>query len=352
MVRILYFFSKTDIGIIRHCPSSTKNIHATLGFFVLMTGLMAFVSGSYAISNMFVTENIETGKPEMAAHGWLYSMILGFVYALFIMSIDREIVSSNTRWAATLRIPLAIIISIVVSVPVELQIFEGRINKHLRSKQRQENDSLSNKLENDNRIPSLEEEIKNTEKLRQGAIEKRDYWADAIEAEVVGRIRDDRTGKAGKGPAYEEATMNKQLQEESIVKYDSALLAKRKELAGAKEAKDRSFNNNRILQSYDLLSKYIALKEVKKDDKTGSASAIGFGLMILFCLFELIPSIMKILYPPSEYDAILDKRRRLNINATKMIYQQVWTEYGAMSVDEIVKYNPVAVEKIYEAQAR
>lgn len=352
MIEILYFFSKTDSSIIRHCPTSTKNIHATLGFFVLMTGVMAFISGSYAISNMFIYENPETGKPQMSEHGWLYSMILGVLYSTFIMAIDREIVSANNKWAALFRIPLAIVISIVVSVPVELQIFEGRINKHLISQHQEDNNTLKNKLDDQNRIVQLETDIKNINSLKQDAISKRDSWAEASEAEVVGRVKSGRTGKPGRGPAYREVMMNKNLQDTMIEHYKVDLVAKEGQLTAAKNKMKIEFENQKVSQSFDLLSKYISLKEIKKEDKTGSAKGMGFGITLLFCLFELIPSIMKLLTPTTEYDVILDKRRRLNINATKLIYQQVYAEYYNMTVDEIRDYNPQAVRKIYEAQAQ
>ena len=351
MIHVLYFFSKTDASIIKYCPTSTKNIHATFGFFVLMTGIMAFISGSYAISNMFIHENLITGQPEMMEHGWRYAFILGGVYATFIMAIDREIVSASSKWAAFFRLPLAIVISLVVSVPVELQIFEGKINRHLINQHQGENETLKKKLDDQNRILQLEGAIKRIDSLKQGAVNKRDGWAEAIEAEVVGRVREGRTGRAGRGRAYEEAILNLDLQERMIEKYEGELAEKEKELAHAKAQKETQFQNDKVAQSYDLLSKYIALKEVKMEDKTGSASRMGFGITLLFCLFELIPSIMKLLTPLTEYDEILEKRRRLNINATKLIYQQVYLEYGNMTVDEIQDYNPQVVQKIYQAQA-
>lgn len=351
MIRVLYFLSKTDAGIIRHCPSSTKTIHATLGFFVLMTGLLAFVSGTYAISNMCIHENKDTLQPEMAPYGWLFSAMLGLIYATFIMAIDREIVSSGTKWAAIFRLPLAIIISMIVSVPIELKIFEGRIIKQLRTNQQNEDDRLNAKTEKDNRIAVLEDDKRNMETLRQGAIEKRDDWSAAMEGETVGRVMDGRTGKAGQGPAYEEALRNKQLQEDMISRYDSIIKVKEEELRLARQSQQETFIRDRSAQSYDLLSRHIALKQVKDEDKTGSASAMGLGVIILFCLFELIPSIMKILIPPTEYDAILDNRRKLNILTANLIYQKTKSEYAGMDVDEIVEYNPAVIGKIYQAQA-
>jgi hypothetical protein len=352
MKQVLYFFSKTDSGIIRNCPSSTKNIHATLGFFVLLTGIMAFFSGSYAISNMFIHENPITQQPEMNRNGWTYSFLIGVVYASFIMAIDREIVSANNKWSAVLRIPLAIIIGLVVSVPVELQIFEGKIIKQLKNERNQEMESLRGKLENELRIPVLDADKRRIEDLRQEAIKKRDYWADAMEAEVVGRVRSGRTGKSGKGDAYDEAVLNMNLQNGMIKKYDDELVAKGNELKEANRRKETDFEKQRADQSYDLLSKYIALKQVKKNDKTGSAARMGLGITILFCLFELIPSLMKLLTPQTEYDVLLDKRTRLNINAVNLIYQKVYFEYNGMTVDEIMDQNPTVITKMYETLAK
>lgn len=351
MIKLFFFLSKTDESIICHCPSSTRNIHATMGFFVLITGLMAFVSGSYAISNMFIHENLLTGRPQLIQFGWLYSMILGAVYASFIMAIDREIVSASTKWAATLRIPLAIIIGLIVSVPVELQIFEAKINKHLIQKHNVENDSLIQKINADNRIPEIQKEIKELEARKQEANNKRLGWAEAIEAEVVGRVKAGRTGRPGKGIAYNEALMNMQLQEELVTKKDLELGQKHLELKIAIKKKDKDYDMQTVSQSYDLLSKYIALKEVKIEDATGSATSIGYGIMCLFLLFELMPSITKLFLPQTEYDVLLDNRRKLNIHAAKMIYQQSYSEYEGLSIDEIQTSNKIVSAKMFGSQA-
>jgi hypothetical protein len=350
MINLFYFLSKTDEKVVRNCPESTKNIHATMGFFVLITGVVAFISGSYAISNMFIHENPINGRPEMIQFGWVYSMLIGGVYATFIMAIDREIVSANTRWAAALRIPLAVVISLIVSVPVELQIFEAKINKHLAERHNIENDSLIRKLEHRNRISEIETEIKHLKEKKLEAIRKKSDWAEAIEAEVVGRVKEGRTGKAGKGIAYDEAIMNKQLQEEILIKSEAELMQKFNDLKLAKQVQDREFKDEKISQSYDLLSKYIALKEVKNKDITGSATAMGYGVMVLFMLFELIPSIIKLFLPQTEYDVLLNNRRRLNIHAAKTIFRQSYSDYEGMSVDEIQTSNHIIIDKMFKAQ--
>ena len=41
-----------------------------------------------------------------------------------------------------------------------------------------------------------------------------------------------------------------------------------------------------------------------------------WGITILLMLFEIIPSLIKLLTPSTEYDAIIEARRRLNIQLT------------------------------------
>ena len=167
MKAFLYFLSKTDTDIIRHCPSSTRQTHLTLGFFVLMTGMLAFISGSFAISNMFVHENA-MGRPQMAMTGWILSPVIGIIYATFIMAIDREIVSATTRWAVIFRLPLAIAITLIVSLPVELQLFESKLLKQLTDAQKNENDGLVAKLNETYNTSHINVRIQKLENLKDG----------------------------------------------------------------------------------------------------------------------------------------------------------------------------------------
>ena len=145
MKKVLYFLSKTDPDLVRKCPAYTQSLQLSMGFFVIMTGIMALISGSFAISNMFVHEN-SIGRPEITNFGWFCSVTTGAIYASFIMAIDREIVSATTKWAVIFRLPLAFIVAIVVSLPVELKLFEGQLNKYLQSDHKSSSDGLKKEL--------------------------------------------------------------------------------------------------------------------------------------------------------------------------------------------------------------
>ena len=92
--------------------------------FILFTAMMAFISGSYAM--FFVFSNV------------ILSLIFGIFWALLIFNLDRFIVNSmHTDDKDTLslkkihtampRIIMAIFLGIVISTPLEMKIFNDRI---------------------------------------------------------------------------------------------------------------------------------------------------------------------------------------------------------------------------------
>lgn len=348
MRKFLLFLSKTDTSVIAKCSEATKNIQASLGFFVLLTGILAFISGSLAVSNMFITADAITGKPQMAFVGWLFSGIIGLVYATLIMAIDREIVAASTKWAVVLRIPLAIIISLVISVPIELQLFDARITKRLVENMRVENQQLAEKVHQ--KMVPFESRRDTLQKIKNAALRDRTNWGNIMDIEVVGTLRDGKQRPAGKGNAYNSAKSNKEETDILINRTDSELVKVQQQIAGLQSQTDSTVKVDRIGQSYDLLSKYTALQEVKAADKTGAAGTMSLGITLLFLLFELIPSIMKLLLPKTEYDILIDIRRNLNINTANKIFTEANTEYNGLNIDAITARNPVIIKKVFQSQ--
>ncbi len=350
MTNFLFFLSKTDTSIIRNCSPATRNIQFTLGFFVLLTGVLAFLSGGYAASNLFIHEYALTGKPQMEPLGWLYAVLIGLVYTVFIMAIDREVVAASNKWAVILRIPLAIIISIIVSVPVELQLFEGRITKKLLENAKADNDHLEEQLHY--KMVPLEKRRDTLLALKNNAVKERQSWATIMDVEVVGNIRDGKQRPAGKGDAYLSAKENKEQANELITKCDSELAVVQSQLNTMQAQLSENLINQHIPQSYDLLSKYVTLNQVKEDDKTGAAARMSYGITFLFLLFELIPCIMKLLLPQTEYDAMLTMRRNLNRLSARKIYNQAKQEYETQTAEQVSQRNPLVVEQIFASQAK
>jgi hypothetical protein len=126
---IQYFFwllSGAEIHILKDCPTD-YNRQASIGFTIFMTTLLAFFSGSYA--GYYFGESL------------LSAFIFGAIWASLIFSIDRSMVVTLKKdptkekqnfWLAFLsRGVLAILIAFIISIPLELLIFEENIELHM-----------------------------------------------------------------------------------------------------------------------------------------------------------------------------------------------------------------------------
>ncbi|MBU3658691.1 MAG: DUF4407 domain-containing protein [Flavobacteriales bacterium] len=133
-----YFFWKvagSEISILEQSECSTDwNKHVCFGITIFMTSLLAFFSGGYAA--YFFTESL------------LASSAFGLIWAALIYSIDRSLVvtlkkTPDKKWNEyilpfTIRGLLSILIAFVISIPLELLIFEENITIHMTNyKQKQ-----------------------------------------------------------------------------------------------------------------------------------------------------------------------------------------------------------------------
>jgi hypothetical protein len=351
MKQFLYFLSKTDRTIVSRCSPMARNIQYSLGFFVLLTGTIAFISGTYAISNMFLYEDPASGAPLMPVFGWPASILLGLIYATFIMAIDREIVSATNKTAVAYRIPLAIVVSLIISKPIEMQLFDSAIVQRLGkdNQHEQHNQNLSDELAaNVNQLQNQRDTLDSSLRV---AINSRNYWQKLKLAEIVGTPGTVTSGNPGEGAAFRQDDENMKTQQTLIDQYSVELKTVKAELAKAKANKTAEYHLDKDKIAYDLLCKSVALNEVKDNDRTGTATRMGWGITGLFLLFEIVPSLMKLLLPKTEYDALIDKRRLLNILSTDMIYQQAISIYHDKSAEDISMENPTRIAQLYRSQS-
>jgi hypothetical protein len=316
-IRFLLFLSKTDEDILQNCSKSSVNNQVTFGAFVLLTGILAFISGTYAISNMFMEYNAATKDPEISNTGVFISMLLGLIYAIMIISIDREIVSANNKKKAILRIPLAIIIGIVVAVPIELKLMEGRIEKQLFKNSQSENAQFI--FAKEDGINELQARRKAIEQTIAHERQQISYWSDAMEAETTGRVKSGRTGIPGQGHAYREAEKNLKLHQGFLQDAQNELQAHLNSMDKKIVNYNNDYNARHIDQRYDLLSKYETLVQLKSNDHTGAIRNMAGGIMFLFILLELIPALMKLMATQDEYNGLLAARTKLNIQTINAI---------------------------------
>ena len=127
MINLREFFlfsSGANRTILNRCPSDEER-YVAIGAAVFFTGLLAFVSASYALNMVF-------NSPIIA-------VILGLVWGLMIFNLDRFIVlslrSTDSKYRDALiaipRVILALIFAIVISTPLELRIFQNEVESEL-----------------------------------------------------------------------------------------------------------------------------------------------------------------------------------------------------------------------------
>jgi uncharacterized membrane-anchored protein YhcB (DUF1043 family) len=304
--KFFQFLSKTDPNVIRspHCSGFVGMIQTALGVMVFITGFFAALSGGFAIYTAF--------------RNTVLALIVGILYGTMIMAFDREIVSAPSKKAVWLRLPLAVLIGFIVAVPIEMRLLQDRLEKQLRVNEQTENMPA---IERKNaRLDQLRDRREQLEKDARRYREEVATWSSNMEAEVVGRVREGRTGKAGEGPAHRAARENKELNEKLLVDTQKQLGQVQAEEVEERRQIEADFNRTFILQTYGFLSQFEALEELKS--QSAAAWEISWMLRLLFVFIEIFPALVKLLLPYSAYNALLEAKHRDSIQIIHSIANQ------------------------------
>lgn len=129
---LLWWVAGADADRLEKCPTDQKRMGA-IGMVILTTAFVAFVAGTAAAMFFTQKDGDTTGKL-----GW--SIAFGVLWAIIIFMIDRSLVvtmkkdptkKNQFRTLAgpfIFRMILAAIIALMISIPLELFIFEGFIS--------------------------------------------------------------------------------------------------------------------------------------------------------------------------------------------------------------------------------
>jgi hypothetical protein len=139
--RFLCICAGVDKEILNQCPTEW-NKYTGIGATILFTGILASLSGGYALYTVFRDGDLSTIDVSALFPAFLF----GILWGLIIFNLDRFIVStfrksdSGSFWKrlykelfqASPRIILAVIIAIVISKPIEIKIFETRLAEQIK----------------------------------------------------------------------------------------------------------------------------------------------------------------------------------------------------------------------------
>jgi hypothetical protein len=300
--RFFQYLSKTDPRIIAHpLCSASRMTQTSLGVMVLFTGILAFFSGSYAVFTAFNSLSL--------------SIVVGIIYALMIITFDREIVSATDKRAVVIRLPLALFIGVIVAVPIELQLLEDRINKELDKQS-----LIENKQALDRRNTAIDRLRNRREQLESEAEQYRKdirQWEDAMDAEITGKVKAGRTGIEGEGPAYRSAKERRDATQRLLAEVENQLKKIEENERDVFKLANEDFKQQSVKQTYGFLSKMEALGDLKNHSST--ILWTSWAIKLLFITLELFPALVKLFLPYSTYNALVEASRRQEIQRVHAI---------------------------------
>jgi len=301
LTRFLLICSGSNFSILDRAPTDV-NKHVGLGATILFTGLLAALSGGYALYVIF--ENI------WFANGF------GLLWGLMIFNLDRYIVMSMKKkhggrkqfWLAFPRIILAGLIALVIAVPLELRVFKKEIDKELVAIQNAE--LRQTKLAVDSIYSAEEEELLTAINLHKYEIkQKEDVYAQRqleFDYERLGKESDRTSGNAGYGPLAKEKAKQMAVadadKKATVNKLQPKIDSLERRMALLQTVKDAKFTIDAAsINKYNGIAAQLqAFNNLKKKEKIVGWAALFITLLII--ALETAPIFVKLISPRGPYD--------------------------------------------------
>lgn len=301
LYRFFCWCSGARLYILKQCPSEFNKFYG-IGVIVFLTGVMASLSGGYAIHTVF--QKIEI------------SIAFGVLWGFLIFSIDWYIVASlrkqSKRMAefgmAVPRFILAILIAFVVSMPLKMKLFEREIEQQILFDQQQSNLQYSDLVSKD--FLDIERLEKNITSLRDEILQKeqqRNTLFSMIVAEAEGMSP---TRTPGKGPVYREKKLEydkvddelKQLREHNL----QLIQQNNEELSQLRARRNKVLSEAQVVnkRSDGFLARLQAMNTLTASSR--NIQLASWFIILLFITIESAPIIVKLLSSRGPYDDLLE----------------------------------------------
>jgi hypothetical protein len=308
--QFLLFLSKTELFVLQFCTDETRMIMSSIGMSVLLTGIIATFSSFFAIQSTFFWN-------ETTFSAFFIPAGISLIYAIAIMSFDREVVSATNKWAIALRIPFAILLGFVISFPFEMKLQQAAIDEHIVRTAEEQNKP---KIQTINDYYEKIAKVRETElsPLRQSIAKLEDSIATLTAAHDKECLNPNRMGC---GPIAD-SIMN--AREEQVKRLFPLKTELERKSSSIDQELTRRFQEEKAIvdrldaeitrakNAHDFLTQAMALHDLT--EKNYMAWVMSWALRLFFVMFELFPMLVKLFLPYTEYHAYQDARRRINVN--------------------------------------
>lgn len=308
-----------DKDLLRMCPTDWAK-KAGMGGTILGTAVLATFSGGFAAYT--ISDNIGI------------AIIIGIIWGLVIFNLDRYLVNSmysdgeptisKQEFLSGLpRIIIAIFLGIVISTPIELKIFDGKINDYLSQEKATyietcKDRDLAEFNKEDSRLKTDYENAAREVSIVQNCMVAEEKGL--IYNRSTGEITKDELGNplknprgAGNGDAYKELKKM-----EPLLKQKANNLKTKYDLYHAKAEKLISKSKNDAESDYKDqigLSKKLEAMSAITDTPTScwympwtwsSLAIVRFFISLMFIILEILPVVNKMMQTDGEYDKLID----------------------------------------------
>lgn len=354
----LWMCAGVNRKILLQCPTDWAK-YAGTGGLILFTSLMAMLSGGYAFYTIFETASLAIG--------------FGIFWGLLIFNLDRFIV--NTMYsdgeytiskmeilAGLPRIIIAIFIGIVISTPLELKIFEDRINSQIVKDNARRTQETRDMADNDYmKKESKEKELASLLSERKKLAEEYQRASKDLKEEGEGSAL---SGKPGHGTIYKEKEEYEKKCKESLDEWDkmnkSTLDRIQSDIDNCSKSIDKFEDDIKDSQEMNgFCVRYEAFTNVKAE--TPSVWWVSLFITLMFIIIEVCPTFFKMMVAAGPYDALLaaeehekqvvSKHRISNINDEINTQIQISVEKNKNKLEAEIAANKELLEKIAVTQA-
>lgn len=291
----LWICSGANRTVLRQCPTDYAK-YAGIGGTILFTALMATLSGGYAL--YFIFHSVEK------------AISFGIFWGMLIFNLDRFIVNTmysdgkvTISWkefySGLPRIIIAIFLGIVISTPLEMKIFEDRINSQLVKDNIERTNASMAEIDKGNELL-----IKRRDLLEQQNAEIQGRLTKANE-ELIKEVEGTGGRIPGRGPIYREKVRNKEAIEKELLMWENSY---KKELENIKKQIEvnRTKGNEDISKGNDengFCVRYEAFSNVKNENS--DLKIVSIIVMLLFIIIETAPTFFKMMIASGPYDDYL-----------------------------------------------
>ena len=338
--------------VLRQCPTDYAK-YAGIGGTILFTALMAMLSGGYALYFVF------NSVPKAIAFGIFWGMLI-FNLDRFIVntmySDGKVTISWREFYSGLPRIIMAIFLGIVISTPLEMKIFEDRINSQLVKDNIERTNASRAKIDEGNKPLS---DRRNELEKQQSDIQDRLAKAnEELKKEGEGSAL---SGKAGHGQIYKDKEANRDAIQKELSMWNAAHQNELNDLS-AQIKINRDKGNADIAEGNEengFCVRYEAFSNVKSDNL--ALNIVSIVIMLLFIIIETAPTFFKMMIASGPYDdylraemhkvRVMSDKRISDINDDINTEVQISTKKNKERLEAEVLANKELMEKIAKTQA-